>query len=340
MKRPTIRDVAELAGVGKVTVSYVLNGQSRSARISESTEQKVLEAALALNYRPNALARMLVTKRTDILAVVFQRGSFFTTGSSFTSEVMRGVSAAAVELGYDLLLHTKECAPDEEANVLSDGRVDGALVLRDEGDEVVKTLASRGFPCVSFFCRAVEADVPFVDSDNKAGARMVVEHLVALGHQRIAMLRGPLRSTNATHRVDGYWGAMEDAGLSPRPDWVVSELDDLLALMRRPLRPTAVFVWSDDMAFQVLTMLRDVGLRVPEDVSVVGFDSVQACSQSVPPLTSVRQPVFDMAATATRLLISQIRGVTPAQTQILFPLVLDVRGSTGPCHSSQPQRGA
>lgn len=338
-KRPTIRDVAELAGVGKVTVSYVLNGQSRAARISESTEQKVIEAALKLNYRPNALARMLVTKRTDILAVVFQRGSFFTVWSSFTSEVMRGVSAAAVEVGYDLLLHTKDTPQNQEANVLSDGRVDGALVLRDEGDEVVQALANRGFPCVSFFCRAEEG-VPFVDTDNVAGARMAVQHLIDLGHRRIAMVRGPLRSTNASHRVDGYCEAMEAAKLPMRPDWVVSDLDCLKALMRRPERPTAVFVWSDDVAFQVLTMLRDLGLRVPEDVSVVGFDSVEACNQSVPPLTSVRQPVFDMAATATRLLISLIRGEVPAQTQIIFPLVLDVRGSTGPCHSSAPQRGA
>ena len=87
-------------------------------------------------------------------------------------------------------------------------------------------------------------------------------------------------------------------------------------------------------------MLRDLGLRVPEDVSVVGFDSVEACNQSVPPLTSVRQPVFDMAATATRLLISLIRGEVPAQTQIIFPLLLDVRGSTGPCNSHPSQRGA
>jgi DNA-binding LacI/PurR family transcriptional regulator len=340
VRRPTIRDVAEKAGVGKVTVSYVLNGQSRTARISEATEQKVLDAAHSLGYRPNALARMLVTKRTDVLAVVFQRGSYFPTWSSFTSEVMRGVTTAAVELGYDLFLHTKEVASQDEADVLADGRVDGVLVLRDEGDEVVRALATRGLPCVSFFCRASDVALPFVDADNAAGAKAAVEHLIGLGHRQIAMVRGPLRSTNACHRLDGYCDAMGEAGLPIRPDWVVSELDCLHALMKRPQHPTAVFVWSDDVAFQVLTMLRELGLRVPEDVSVVGFDSVEACNQSVPPLTSVRQPVFDMATTATRLLASLIRGQAPPETQVLFPLVLDIRGSTAPCHSSPTQRGA
>jgi len=334
VKRPTIRDVAERAGVGKVTVSYVLNGQSRSARISEATERRVIEAALELQYRPNALARMLATQRTDVLAVVFQQGSYFSTWSNFTSEVMRGVSAAAVELGYDLMLHTKECPPEQHADVLADGRVDGALVLRDEGDEVVRGLAKRGLPCVSFFCRASDVDLPYVDSDNVEGAAIAVQHLIDLGHKRIAMLRGPLRSTNACHRLDGYFNAMSSSGLFPRPDWVVSEMDCLQALMKRKERPTAIFVWADDVAFEVLLMLREMGLRVPEDVSVVGFDSVNACNQSVPPLTSVRQPVFDMASTATKLLAALIRGQAPEQTQILLPLVLDVRGSTAPCSST------
>ena len=330
LRRPTIRDVAERAGVGKVTVSYVLNGQAKTARISEATERKVLDAAQQLGYRPNALARMLVTKRTDVIAVVFQRGSFFTTWSSFTSAVMRGVSTAAVDLGYDILLHTKDVTPEEEPDVLADGRVDGVLVLRDEGDEVVPGLVSRGLPCVSFFCRTTGLDVPFVDADNVAGARMAVDHLIELGHRNIAMLRGPLRSTNACHRVDGYVQAMEAADLHVRPDWVVSEMDCLRALFRRKDRPTAVFVWSDEVAFSVLAMLRDSGLRVPEDVSVVGFDGVEACAESVPPLTSVRQPVPEMAAAATRLLVELIRGEASSGREVLFPLELVMRASTAP----------
>ena len=319
--------------MGKVTVSYVLNGHSRTARISESTEKKVLAAAHSLGYRPNALARMLVTRRTEILAVVFQRGSYFSIWSSFTSEVMRGVTSAAVELGYDLLLHTKDVAFTSEADVLADGRVDGALVLRDEGDEVVEGLAAHGLPCVSFFCRAVDG-MPFVDADNVGGAEAAVRHLIELGHRRVAMLRGPLRSTNASHRVEGYRRAMSEAGIPTRPDWVVSEVEEMYPLMKGPDRPTAVFCWSDDSAFQLLTMLRELGLRVPQDVSVVGFDSLEACNQSVPPLTSVKQPVFEMAATATRLLVSQIRHETPNETALLFPLELEIRGSTAPPASS------
>ncbi len=335
LKRTTIQDVAKLAGVGKVTVSYVLNGRSKETRISEETEKKVLQAAEVLRYRPNALARMLATQQTHSLAVVFQSGNYFSTWSNFTSEVMRGVCAAAVNQGFDLMLHTKHVGSAEmEADTLSDGRVDGALVLRDQDDPTVKALISRNFPTVQFFTRSDDKNTAWVDADNYNGGRIVARHFLELGHRRFGMVMGGPGSVSANDRFSGFRDALGAAGHALPAEHCLrgSNLGNnpkaLLEMVSRPAGPTALFVWSDDDAYLVLEVLRNHGIRVPEDVSVIGFDSLAPSQRTVPPLTSIRQPVHEMAFNATRLLVNLIRKESPAKRQFLFPLSLDVRGST------------
>lgn len=333
-KRKTIEDVAKLAGVSKVTVSYVLNGHSSTARISSGTEERVLKAAEELGYRPNALARMLVTKRTDTFALVFQYANYFAASSSFITEVMRGVCEGCVESGMDLLLHTKPTEQTSEAHALMDGRVDGVLILRDSDDPTLNELIRRQFPCVLIFSRASNGDVAYVDSDNYTGGRIATQHLLDLGHRRIGMVRGPRHSVSSNDRFSGYRDALESKGLRLDPDLIAtvegptSDTSEFAAMMSRPDRPTALFVWSDDVAFTLLRLLGDAGLSCPDDVSVVGFDSSDACERVHPALTSVRQPVFDMARDATLLLGSLIRGEPTHRRQILYPLTLDIRGST------------
>jgi LacI family transcriptional regulator len=321
--------------VGKVTVSYVLNGQSRAARISEDTEKKVIRCAEELGYRPNALARMLVTQRSDALAVVFQYGTYFSALSSFTSEAMRGVCAACVETGFDLMLHTKPTDdPISEACALMDGRVDGVLMLRDRDDPALTEVMAHEFPCVLFFTRSDDPRVPFVDSDNYAGGRMATSHLLDLGHRSIGMVMGPSGSVAASDRFNGYRNALESAGLQARPDFLVSGIgtdpQPLIDLLTRRDRPTALFVWSDDDAFVCMQQAAELGISVPGELSIVGYDSSEACERSTPALTSIRQPVFDMAFAATRLLASLVRGTKVERTRIVFPPDLDVRGSTAP----------
>lgn len=336
MKRTTIEDVARLAGVGKVTVSYVLNGRSTQARISPQTQEKVLAAVQELNYKPNAVARMLATKRTNAIAVVFQHGDYFSTWSNFTSQVMRGVSSAAVSLGYDLMLHTKVVTPEDEADVLCDGRVDGALVLRDDGDPIFSGLQDHKLPCVQFFSRSEGVRAAYVDSDNYAGGRMATRHLIDLGHRKIGMVRGSLRSTSSNDRFNGYRDALEGNGIGVGPERVISipspnsDLEPFRMLMRAIDRPTALFVWSDEVAFACMEVIWELGLSIPDEVSIVGFDSLEECNSRIPPLTSVRQPVFEMASEATRLLISLITGQVPDRSQVLYPLSLDIRSSTCP----------
>jgi LacI family transcriptional regulator len=342
MRRTTIRDVAERAGVGKVTVSYVLNGRSRSARISKETEAKVLAAAKELAYRPNAVARMLATQRTSILAVVFQYATLFAADSGFINQVMRGACFAAVEEGFDLMLHTKTVlSSDAEADVLTDGRVDGVLILRDPDDPTLANLIARDFPTVQFFTKSNHPNAAWVDADNTAGGRLAAEHLLSLGHRKFAMVAGPPGSAAANDRLNGFRGRLAESGLLLSDDHVVRvgnplEVDALQSLFQREDRPTAIFAWADDVAIASMDLLASMGLRCPQDFSIVGFDSLDICNRCRPGLTSVAQPISEMAATAVRLLSQLVKGKTPVTRQVLFPLRLDVRGSTAPVAPTVP----
>lgn len=327
-------DVARRAGVGKVTVSYVLNGHSRAARISEETQQRVLQAVAELDYRPNALARMLVKKQTDAIAVVFQSGGYFTSLSGFTSEVMRGVCSACVEADIDLMLHTRPANdPIQEAQALMDGRVDGVLMLRDGGDPMMAEVIRRRFPLVLFFTRSDDPNVPFVDTDNYTGGKIATNHLLDLGHKRIGMLAGGTGSIASNDRFNGFRSALESRGVPFNPGYVVRIADpsgeaDFKQLMTLPKRPTALFAWSDDDAFQSFRYLEELGLRVPEDVSVVGYDNSTLSERSNPPLTSVQQPVFEMAKTATQMIVQITRSEVPDQPRLIFVPEIVIRKST------------
>lgn len=343
----TMRDVAERAGVSKATVSYVLNGRETTMRIPEETKRRILEAVRELGYHPNAVARSLAHKQTHAIAIVMQYPALFSGWSGFTNELMHGVTDAAVRLGYDVMLHTRSARRDwqiesmddvqrEVAN-LTDGRVDGALLLRDREDPLACALHERGFPNVLMFAHVDNANQWYVDCDNIAGARLATEYLLSHGHQRIVHLAGSERSCAGMERRIGYRLALEQAGIAVQPEWIVevgSPVEDFataVRLFRQPaaVRPTAVFAWSDDTAIQMMRYLKAEGLRIPGDVSVIGFDSTGLCDHVDPPLTSVRQPVYDMAAQALSLLSQKLHGVVPDVTQVRVLPELVVRGSTG-----------
>jgi len=271
------------------------------------------------------------------VAIVFQHPRHFCVSSNFLSEAMHGVCEECIEQGVDVLLHTKPSLdPVDEANALSDGRVDGVLMLRDEGDPTLEALLERGFPLVLFFSRSNEPNVSYVDCDNFMGGKLAASHLIALGHKRLGAVLGPKNSVDSTDRFHGFRAAAEAAGLTIQPHHVFEEkgpdrpLGNFGDMIRSDDRPTGLFVWSDDVAFMCMQEVRAAGLRIPQDISIVGFDSTSACLNVDPPLTSVQQPIIAMARRATRILVSMIadKGFTPQQ--IVFPPQLDVRGSTSP----------
>ena len=340
-----MRQVAERAGVSSATVSYVVNGRETAMRISPETRERILSAVKELGYYPNALARGLSNKGTHSIAVVMQYSSLFSGCSGFTNELMHGVTTAAVEHGFNLMLQTRE--PDTEWSggkmtrieaevaALTDGRVDGALLLRDVDDPLALALRERDFPAVMMFSHSRDAKQWFVDCDNVLGGKMATEYLIALGHRRIAHLCGSQRSGASIERMQGFFLAMEQAGLQANPDWVFEggyssdEFERTKQIFRLPksLRPTAVFVWSDDVAFQLMSVLRGIGLQIPQDVSIIGFDSTEICEHTDPPLTSVRQPILEMASLAFKSLSAQLRKESVSEIQIRAEPTLILRKS-------------
>jgi len=340
-----MREVARRAGVSKAAVSYVLNGQADSMRIPEETRERILQAVRELNYHPNRLARSLAHKASHTVAVVMQYPAIFAGWSGFTNELMRGVTDAAIAQGLDVMLHTRSPEPGwtadgsdavaaEVAN-LTDGRVDGALLLRDLDDPLITALRRKGFPTVLMFSHSDDPEEWFVDCDNVQGARQAVSHLLDLGHRRIAHLAGPARSGTGAERLQGYLDTLAEAGVDVPDEWVVRlHPGDDFTPVERMFRhgasavPTALFAWSDEVAVRAIRILREMDRAVPRDVSVVGFDSTAVCDHTDPPLTSVRQPVYEMAALALDLLARRIRGERPRETRVRTAPALVVRRST------------
>lgn len=341
-KAVTIKDVAARGGVSKTAVSYVLSGREAGVRISDETRRRVLAAAQDLGYHPNALARGLARRQTDTLALVMQFPSVFSGWSGFTNELMHGATDAATALGFDLMLHTKGLdSASLDAAALTDGRADGALLLRDQDDPLPTCLAERGFPFVQIFSRPSESSEIFssscfVDCDNVSGAVLAVNYLWSLGHRRIGHLSGSPHSAAAADRLRGWRDALQGHGVAPNLEWECgmtyagSDFSPFTAMMSRPNCPTAIFAWSDDVAIRAIRVLSEIGLRVPEDVSVLGFDGTQMCDHTTPRLSSVRQPVYEMAARGVETLAALLRQEPLPQTQTIFAPVLSLRDSCGP----------
>lgn len=337
-RKPTINDVAKKAGVGKVTVSYVLNGQAEEARISKPTADRVVQAATELNYRPSAHARNLVRQRADAIGIVFQYADYFSSQSSFITEVLKAVCQAGTEAGVDVLLHTKPTHdPLSEANSLSDGRVDAVIMIRDENDPVHNLLLDREFPTVLFFCRSDDPRAAFVCCDNYAGGELAVNHLAQAGHKRIAMIVGGSKSVDATDRYHGYLSALETIGIPFQPDFIIPTEQIRSAippLMARPNRPSAIFAWSDDSAMEAIRCIEELGLNVPSDVEVIGFDGTATGAMFSPSLTSIRQPIQEIARAAVDLAVQSSQDKVNRR-QIIMPPRLIERNSTRPSPISE-----
>ena len=302
----TISDVAARAGVGVGTVSRVLNGR---ANVRPVTRAKVLDAIEALKYRPSPLARNLSLRRTHVIGVVVP---FFTSPSAV--ERVRGVAAALARSPYDLMLFDIESEERREhAFQLFDrgDRSDGLLMLSlIPPDEEVERLRATGLPCV--LVDAPHPGLPSVVIDDVHGGELATSHLIELGHRRIAFLGDkspdPFRFASSRDRTRGYELALSQAGIERRPEYVREGTQShhvarstAIDLLRLPQRPTAVFAASDTQALGVLEAARILGIRVPEELSVVGFDDIEIAAHIG--LTTVRQPLFESGRRGTELLL-------------------------------------
>ncbi len=340
-KRPTSADVARLAGVSRTTVSFVLNDHP-TAQISSATRERVLAAALELGYAPNASARRLAVGASMVLGLVLRQRPEQVAVDALLPETLRGLSEAARENGYRVLVESSPPGDDSFTTLLRAHHVDGLALSGPRADDPsVTQLQAAGFPLV-LQGALPGTTIPSVDVDNVSGARCAVEHLIAAGHRAIACItNAALPYTAAAERLEGYREALAAAGI-PYDERLVTHADFDAAsghaamgrLLRRGIPITAVFAASDVVALGVIGAARGHRLRVPDDLAIVGFDDIPLAANFDPPLTTVHLPAFELGFSVGRALIDRIAG-KPVPLRSVLETQLVVRGSSPGPHGGE-----
>jgi len=345
-KQVTSSDVAKLAGVSRTTVSFVLNN-APNAQIPEETRQRVLMAAQQLGYYPNAAARSLASQHTNNIGVLLCQSADRLFADVFLMEVLSGIHQVIRPKGYHILVEAVEdvTAPDAYIGLVRSRHIDGLMVSGPRADDTqLPRIHAERFPVV-LLGRLPNSDLCQVDVDNVRGARAAVEHLLALGHRRIAFIsNGPLVYTASRDRLRGYVAALTTAGV-PHDESLVrygnfsraSGYAAMQSLLELPERPTAVFVASDVVAFGALAALRDAGVHVPDEMAVIGFDDVPLADQVTPPLTSLHLPARELGQTAAEILLKLIAGEAITNRLVSLDTRLVIRESTGKPKTLQSQ---
>ncbi|MFC8721681.1 LacI family DNA-binding transcriptional regulator [Kitasatospora sp. NPDC057198] len=332
--RPTLEEVAALAGVGRGTVSRVING---SPRVSAKAREAVQNAIAELGYVPNRAARTLVTSRTDSIALVVPEAETRLFSEPYFSDIISGVSAELAETDMQLLLILvrNQRERDRLSAYLTAQRVDGVLVVSVHRDDPLPgLLESLEIPSVLAGRRGDLEPLSYVHADNAGGARMAVRHLLRRGCTQVATLTGPLDMEVAQARLGGYRRALEEAGHAYDEELVgLADFTEeggrvaMRELLARKPELDGVFCASDVMAAGAMQVLRAAGRRIPDDVAVIGFDDSIVARHTDPPMTSVRQPIEEMGRTMARLLLDEIHERGRARRQVVLATELIVRDS-------------
>jgi len=326
IKAIQIADVARTAGVSTTTVSRVLNAVPT---VSESNRRRVMEAMKRLKYRPNPSAQRLAAGRTSTVGLVIPRyeGVFH---SYFALQVIKGVGIAAERARYDLLLHITDAK--SAAMPLA---VDGVIFIDIYGcEELLDQMLDQGVPTIVLNHYLEDLPVNCVAIDNKTAVERVVSYLARLGHKEIATITGDLKTQAGLDRLDGFVKAMKARDLPVKDGYIQygdfglpSARKAMDTLLKMKDSPTAVFVASDDMALEAIQTAQAKGVRVPEELSVVGFDDNPIAAQARIPLTTVRQPLDEMGRLAMEILVQHIQGKKKNPTKLLLPTDLVERQS-------------
>ena len=334
--RPTIKDVAQRANVSPATVSMVLN--KRPEAISQATREAVLKAVEELHYRPNQLARGLVTRQTGTIALIIPDNT-----NLFFAAVSNAIDRAADALGYSVIVANTNNSirlSTHYLNLFADRMTDGVIVAQSEfpdPDETRRwreTAASLHSPIVLMDRAPKDAPMDYVGMDQFACGHMATKHLLDYGHTCIGCITGPLSLSILSERLDGYKFALEEAGIAVDPSLIIegelqlaSGIESLPYLLGKQV--TAIFAFNDMIAYGIYKEIRNYNLRIPEDISVIGVDDILFSDIIQPPLTTVVQPIDGIAKAAVTRLVQIIKThtqSTPIPT--VLPPLLKVRGST------------
>lgn len=334
--RPTMRSVAEHAGVSHQTVSRVVNGDPT---VTDAVRERVVAAMAELGYRPSAGGRAMARGRTEVVGMVIPHDPGFAFANDHLIRMMTGAEQELAARGYGMLLSTRETSKDPASAYRRFDRrrlVDGLIVEGGGGTAALPHLVELGYPVVVI--GYTEDDLPMVHPDDEGGAYAVTQHLLALGHRRIGVVNGPPESRLAMDaRMRGVHRAFRDARIEPGPNLIVhgdftfeSGYAAAQHLMGPPDPPTAIFAFNDAMALGVVRRLRENGRNVPGDVSVAGFDDTSAAVLGETPLTSVALQSVDLGRRAAQILLDLLDGNTTHNDETIMAGRLMVRASTAP----------
>ncbi|EFM12925.1 transcriptional regulator, LacI family [Paenibacillus curdlanolyticus YK9] len=332
----TIKDIARIAGVSPSTVSRVV---SNHPRISLDTSRKVKKIMDELGYHPNVMAKSLVSKTTNTLAILLPRPAEELFQNFFFGELLRGILTQANRAGYDMLMTTATSEHDEIETVsrlVRGRRVDGVILISSRiNDPIVAFLVQQAFPFVLIGRSDSYPDALSVDNDNKQAAFDATQHLISQGHERIGFVSGPINLTVSGDRLSGYSSALEAAGLPVRPDWIVegeflqeSGYRAMSLIMSLPERPTALVVIDDVVAFGVLRGLNELGYSVPDDISLVSFNNIALSELATPPISSIDIGTYQLGYIAAQTLVRAVNDEPAHQKQIIIPHRLMIRESS------------
>lgn len=334
---PTLEDVARLAGVSRSTVSRVINDHPN---VRSEVRERVWQVIREIGYQPHAAARSLVTNRTQIIGVIIPEAVTTVFTDPYFPLLLRGATEACNAHQYQLMLSLFTAHADQQEmyqRILRSGYLDGVIVASTSlNDPLIPNLLHDGIPFVSVG-RYPDERVHYVDVDNIGGARMAVEHLIRLGHRRIATITGPLDMIAGQDRLTGYRQALEARGIPLEEELIVegefTESSGMAGMQRLlPASPSAVFVASDMMAIGALKALRQADRQIPQDIALVSFDDIPIASAIEPALTTVRQPIERLGSMAVEVLLSVLEASSEEEApahRIVLPTELVIRDSCG-----------
>lgn len=332
----TIEDIAKLAGVSRSTVSRVING---SPNVRPVVRNRVQEVISAHGYTPQAAARQLVTQRTRTIGLILPDSAYQLFGNPIFAQMGQGVSQVCAQEGYVSMQFMGQRNMEEQTlfSLLRSRHFDGVVLISGEYDDPRPAfLKNAGIPYVRIGRDPNHDDLKYVDINNVEAVRTAVEHLIKLGHRRIAMVKGLARDTSSADRYEGYKQALHEAGI-PLDEELVGDGDwtaacgykFTLRFLQLASSPTALFSSNDMMAAGVVRAAHERGLRVPDDLAIVGFDDLDQTTMIFPELTTIRQPCVEMGMRAAELLIDQLEHGDEEPAHVILPTTLVIRASCG-----------